>query len=386
MNIFCGSEKKVFPIQTGLIMSAIWLGLPESAIAGTLTGWNSSNAFIDNLNTTTLLFPDRSGGGSSSGQIVWDIDEGASPGIDVDDTEFTFSGNTAAGCILAAGEVACDSDRQSGKRFKMQATAFDPIDLLFDVEADGEENLFRVFQKIGNRTNSSLQDFTISLGFGVGNEFTASSAGDGLGFFVPDDPRNSELAALFAAGLFSPAGEPPGSGTGYFDDSRSGFHLNATEDAIASNGLFGDYLERFDAGLNLDSVATGYFFDDDGNPDTDAVLVANLEDGQWFSQGDVAIADPNLGDDPLCSDVAPGTPCYFEGPIEDLANLNLNYSLLIGNIANWQTFDASSGTGTFTLRLQAQATAVPEPGSLGAILAATAGLGLSRSRKRNRRP
>lgn len=367
-------------------MSAIWLGLPGSAIAGTLTGWNRSNALIDNDNTTTFLFPDLSGGGSSSGQIVWDIDEGASPGIDIDNTLFNFSGNTAAGCILAAGDVACDSPRQSGKRFKMQATAFDPIDLLFDVEADGEENLFRVFQKIGNRTNSSLRDFTISLGFGVGDQFTASSAGDGLGFFVPDDPRNSELAALFAAGLFSPAGEPPGSGTGYYDDERSGFDLSASEDAIVSNGLFGDYLERFDAWLNLDSVATGYFFDDDGNPDTDAVLVANLQGGQWFSPGDVAIADPSLGDDPLCSDVAPGTPCYFEGPIEDLANLNLNYSLAIGDITNWQTFDPSSGTGTFTLRLQAQAQDVPEPGSLGAILVAGAGLGLSRRRKRNRRP
>ncbi|MGC9525242.1 MAG: choice-of-anchor F family protein [Limnospira sp.] len=384
MNVFFNSVKKVFPIQTGFVLGAIWLGLPESAIAGTLTGWNSSNAFIDNLNTTTLLFPDSSGGGSSSGQIVWDLDEGASPGIDIDNTLFNFSGNTSAGCILAAGDVTCDSDRQSGKRFKMQATSFEPIDLLFDVEADGEENLFRVFQKIGNLSHSSLRDFTIRLGFGVGDEFTASSGGDGLGFFVPDDPRNSELAALFAAGLFSPAGQPPGSGIGYFDDDRSGFHLNATEDAIVSNGLFGDYLERFDAWLNLDSVATGYFLDDDGDPATDAVLVANWAEGQWFRQGDVAIADPSLefADAPLCSDVAPGTPCYFEGPIEDLANLNLNYSLLIGDISTWQTYDSFSETGTFTLRLQAKA--VPEPGSLGAILAA-AGLGLSCHRRRNRR-
>ena len=321
------------------ILSMVLLGAIGEAQAGTLTNWNDSNAVIDNVNSQTILFPNTNQAGNSSGRIVWEPDEGQSPGISVDNTAFSFAGVDAAGCILAAGDVNCDSPRQSGKRFKSQATDFGLIELQFDVaQAPTEDNIYRVFQRFTNSTLALVEDWEISLGFGLGDGFVSSVTDDELGFFVPTEaePPNSQLAALFPAGLFSPADEPVGSDIGYFDDERSGFNLAAQEDLITSLGLFGEYAETYEAWLSSDAVPQGFFFDDDGDPSTDALLVANLDNGQWFSLGDIPIAEPTTGnvftDAPLCSEAAPGTPCYLEGAIEDLAGLNLNYSVIVGDI------------------------------------------------------
>jgi len=44
-------------------------------------------------------------------------------------------------------------------------------------------------------------------------------------------------------------------------------------------------------------------------------------------------------------------PGYVRGPIEDLANLNLNYFIEVGEISSWPGYDAVSETATFTLRI-----------------------------------
>lgn len=224
-------------LSLSTLLSVTLFGVVGEAKAGTLTNWNDSNALIDNINSRTILFPNTDKTGNSSGQIVWNPDEGESPGINVDNTPFSFARVSAAGCILAAGNVNCDSPRRSGKRFKSQATDFGFIDLQFDVAQEPiEDSLYRVFQRFTNSTSSLAEDFEISLGFGIGNGFVSSLLDDDLGFFVPTeaDPPNSQLSALFPAGLFSPADEPVGSDVGYFDDERSGFNLTAQEDLIFS--------------------------------------------------------------------------------------------------------------------------------------------------------
>ncbi|VEP12347.1 hypothetical protein H1P_1450003 [Hyella patelloides LEGE 07179] len=72
----------------------------------------------------------------------------------VDNTPFYFARVDAAGCILAAGDVNCDSPRRSGKRFKSQATNFGFIDLQFDTAQEPtENNSYRVFQRFTNSTS-----------------------------------------------------------------------------------------------------------------------------------------------------------------------------------------------------------------------------------------
>lgn len=142
-------------------------------------------------------------------------------------------------------------------------------------------------------------------------------------------------------------------------------------------------MDRYDGWLSSDAVPQGFFFDDDGDPGTNAILVANLEDDRWFSRGDVPIVDPTTGevftDATLCSKVAKGTSCYLEHTINDLAGLNLNYSMILGDITNWSIYNSESEIASFTIRLSAERASVtqtPEPGSLIGLLG-LAGWGLA---------
>lgn len=68
------------------------------------------------------------------------------------------------------------------------------IDLVFDVAADDASKLYRVIGKFSNLTDitnavgGGLKAFRFETGFGVGNDFVASSAEDGLSFgFLADN-------------------------------------------------------------------------------------------------------------------------------------------------------------------------------------------------------
>lgn len=401
----------------------------QSSLAAAIAGITSSAAFgaaIDSwdLGNVAGSGPDADGnyfstiydtsptssGATSSGYIKYDLDEGTAPGLKVvSDAPTEDSTSPVDNCIMAAGDSTCNGPFQSGKRFKLDRTGFEPIDLVFNLSdgtlADGNDGLYKVFSKYGNNTGSALDGFNISLGFGIGSDFIASTAGDGLSFVdFGSSPKNSEFSALFSQGLFG-EDEERGRLRGYFSGERSGFGLSLMgEDLFQSTGLFGDqygYEALFGDWLSYSMAPDGYFYDDDGNPLTDAVLMAHYDSatGKWImnrgldADGNVvtlasgnegvqydSIADVEAelrrqaGDIPVCTEV-PSGPCLAgAGEIEDLAKFNVTYFI------DPVTFDASN-QGSFTLRISGSSRAVPEPGVL-ALLAT--GLVLLGGRRRSR--
>jgi hypothetical protein len=400
----------------------------RSALALAMVGLSTSSVFAAqitdwNLNNVVESGPDSDGNyfstiydqapvapsASTSGYIKYDLDEGASPGLKVvNDAPVGVSGSPVDNCIMAAGSATCNGPFQSGKRFKLDQTSAGPIDLVFDLGGNSlnEDNdgLYRVFQKYGNNTGSALGGFDIGLGFGIGDEFEYSSANDGLSFFdFGEEPRNSQFSSLFAQGLFGPADDaedPRSRLQGYFSGERSGFNLNlVNEDLFQTTGLFGGefgYETLFGDWMSYSMAPDGYFYDDDGDPSTDAILMAHFdtslqkwimnreldadgnivttaegnEGAQYNSIGDVedalAAQASNL-DLATCPDVpVSGTACLAgTGAIEDLAKFNVSYFIDPFNLG---LDDYLANQSTFTLRISASSVAsVPEPGTLALL-------------------
>ncbi len=113
-----------------------------SAFAAQITGWNLDNVDvvsteIDGVKGGVSTIYDKApadSSASSSGYIKWEEPEGASPGLKVvNDASAGDSGGSVDNCIMAAGSATCNGPFQSGKRFKLDQTGFDPIDLVFDL-------------------------------------------------------------------------------------------------------------------------------------------------------------------------------------------------------------------------------------------------------------
>ncbi|GAB4365559.1 MAG: choice-of-anchor F family protein [Methylohalobius crimeensis] len=395
------------------------------AFGATITDWNLGNVDPDvgpdSDGTYVSVIYDRSlpdSGAQTNGQIAYTPPEGASPGLKVVNNAQPSdppTPNDVNNCIMAAGSASCNSEFQSGKRFKLNRTAFDPIDLVFTVDPTSDTDAYKVFEKYGNATGQAIESFTVELGYGIGAEFVASTEGDGLGFVdFGSDPRNNQFSALFAAGLFGPTDPPRHPLPGYFDnDERAGFGLELlSEDQFQSTGLFGSYEHLFGDWMAFSMAPEGFFYDHDGDPSTDALLMAHYDEdsGKWIqnrdidSNGDVVVlADANDGilhddldslranltsDIPLLSCDDPGyvsgDPC-LDGvdAIEDLAKFNLTYFLDAAglNDSNSLLNTAYSDIPTFTLRITA-IESVPEPAIWSLLSAGLLGMTLSRRRAR----
>lgn len=389
-----------------------------SVSAAQITGWSDTNVLTvsDSIGAGTSTIYDRAvpdTDARSSGVITFDGAETFSPGLKVvndaasGDPDDAPGGGDVFNCIMASSAASCNSPRQSGKRFKLDRTGIDAIDLVFGTNPDGtfttpgNDGLYKVFQKSGNATGCSLPDFTATLGTGIGTDFRASTADDGLRFFdFGADPKNSQFSSLFANGLFGSIDETHPL-NGYFDVNRAGYGLQLTSaDSFTSTGIFGAYNTLFGDLLSYTQVPNGVFYDDDGNAATDNVLLAHqLADGSWVqnrsldSAGVVAtigylndgIAYADL--DALllaletssglaaCDSADPGTPCLTGvDVIEDLAKFNLTYSI-----------DPTQFMGTgFTLRL-ASVAAVPEPAGIAIFALGLGALGFARRNSRRYR-
>jgi len=358
----------------GVIFSAI-VGITSStsAFAVPAVTWSSINAVVDNVLSTTTLYTNTIPSGTTNGRLVWDPTEATSPGISVDNDTPPNSPPGATGCILAGG-ATCDDPRQSGKRYKLQATAAGPIDLVFDIDPNYApvDGIYRIFGKIINAMPASMSGYTLELGTGVGSSFTRFTGTEGITFYTPlnDPPKEFELASVFPAGLFSPAGTPAGSGEGFFSADRSGFDLLYAPTVIQTNGIYGDYATFFgDALLTGSAVPDGYFFDDDSDPLTDDILQAWFDEtaGQWlYGQAD-AFAPVDA------STLATWAldPLYYVGAIDDLANTNLNASIVF------------SGATASSFTLRTTPSAVPVPAGIVLMGSVMAGAGaLSALRRR----
>ena len=453
-----------------LSQAVIAATLISSAHAATINDIDEGN-LLESLATSqafvypeALPAPDTAPPSASNGWLEITTDSGVTnfPGIEV----YNEVNGDFVGCIMAKndflpadpGDLApnCLAPNDSGKRFKLKATTVNaPIDLVIKVTADNTDtNAYRVIGKFSNLTGGRLGGARYQLGFGIGDDFVPSADFDGLSIST----LTSQPVARYPGGLF---GGSPAEGLPFFSTEPALFELNDTasgEDILQTAAMPLPYKAIFGNWLALDQVPNAWFFDDDGNPDTDAILLAYQEpDASWWTYDkeftdptfdpedpafaynenadfelivdnmtlvrraveqaelDAWAADPSRvlanvdtdGTTPLATPVdfaiwnpetelydvdaayqqlvadfyvegAPRAtltademkddwivggggnyvrePGYVQGPVEDLANTNINFSITAANTASWTTC-TSNGVDpaecTFTLRLTA---------------------------------
>jgi len=341
----------------------------------------------------------------------WPVGEPS--GIKVINDDLSVKAPKPTNCIMATSyladhyldssdpqQVTCSSPFQTHKRYKLamlpasvDGENTESIDLVFNVDDDGSSRDYQVFQKINNWTNTRLQGFSVQVGFGVGTSFqTVEAAGvelDDLNISVPSIMFDEQSLANFSAGLFGPLDKHTGS-IGFFDpEQRAGFFIDEytsdtqpslTDTLHATRTLGSDYVEvpagagnanQFGPWLPSSMLPEGVFFDDDGNPETDAELLA------WYGYnpetdmlGWMSGSQGSEDDDDAFSAISNETILemgenlsYTQGEIDDLVNVGLNYVVTIGDVSEFPG-------GTFTIRITptVETIATPAPSYVDAVI------------------
>lgn len=391
-------EMPVTIFRLALPLAIVGGTLPFVAEAATITAWNTGNVAVGPTvadgDTGFSVVYDRdptAAGAVTNGRIAYSAPEANTPGMMADPTPFSSAGQQKSGCIRASSTTTCDGDFQSGKRFKEQITGFGAIDLVFDVDQQGLQPDasvgYQVFHRLVNLTGQRIGEFSIELGFGVGDGFTRSTGSDGLAFSTSFESGPDDAAAFsqFPFGLFGDAATNPNfTLDGFFATERSGIALSMGEDVITGSGVTGPYASLFGDWMSQDMAPEGLFWDNDGDPLTDAVLMAWLNsDGEWEVRRAV---DPNDGTQAISitenlfqtledakSFLNVDVAFLDTGIIEDLANLNVNYAIALGDQVNFNDF---------TLRVMTTPAAIPLPMSGPLLLGAIGVMGLVRRRRR----
>jgi hypothetical protein len=265
----------------------------------------------------------------------------------------------------------CTSGFQSGKRIKQQVIGFDPVDLVFDVDnTSTADSFYQVFGRLINVSGIPLDGFKIELGFGgAGDPFIPSTGQVTFSTAFTAQPNDSGLSSTtqFPFGLFGDADDSPNFLLdGFFASDRTGLTLTqdaTTLTAMGSSAYYGDYFDLFGLWNTQQDVPEGLFWDFDNNPDTDDLLMAWQigADGadEWELRRTVG-QTCDTEDPPNCTfgvtlpsyetgtfaeivallSNAPGDwiDIFNPGPIEDLANLNLNYALVVGDMGDYDSF------------------------------------------------
>ena len=343
-----------------------------SAQAGTITGWNMTNVTVTPPPYTEfVIYPSTLYTSplktATNGAITWKETDVKAPGMKIVNKDDV----TGTKCIMTTGynpldysDKMCSDPLQSSKRWKVKGTNGQPIDVYFNVATDKLTSIYNSMQKLTDGDVKKWKGFKAQLGFMVNGVFTPSKSLDGLGFSgktgkffttTTSAQQSAEvLSAVFAQGLAGPA-DAYHPATGYFDPiNRMSYALNATEDTIDSTLITSNYYALFGDWNNLSGVPWAYFFDDDNNINTDNTLMANCDgnfvvtdaimetgycEGTWVTYRSQAgldangVAYPSDGvKKPVPAEVIAAweaDPLYLTGPIEDLANLGLNYYITV---------------------------------------------------------
>ncbi|MEE4254579.1 MAG: choice-of-anchor F family protein [Desulfuromusa sp.] len=408
--------------QAGKITSEV---TPATGAAG-FGGWNLGNVEItlngtgSTYNETTGAYffssdsdftyaghveDNVSGNGVLMGYALakdWPVGEPA--GIKIINDDSGVKDPKPSNCIIATSyraehfldsddpeQVICSSPFQSHKRYKLamlpatvDGEGSESVDLVFNVEPEAGSREYQVFQKINNWTGKRLQGFTIQVGFGIGESFqSVEQSGvvlDDLNISVPADIWSANQLANFSAGLFGPLDKHTGS-IGFFDPAtRAGFYIDQyvegvqelTDTLTATTTLGSDYADvpagaaevenQFGAWLPNTMLPYGIFFDDDGNPETDAELLAwygyNPTDQVFGWMGGSQDGFGAISDEEILE--MGENLSYTMGEIDDLVNVGLNYVVTVGDVNNFPDFSSD----TFTIRITptAQTPQKPAPG------------------------
>lgn len=284
------------PLACAVMCSA--LGVAPAAFAATVDSVNTDNLAVPPVEGKTLIYTDTAG--TASFGWLDPVNDSGEIGLGISVYNEAFNGTIDeqvyqfAGCIMAQPdlEVNCQAPGDSGKRFKLKTTETNgPIDLVFNVSADDASKLYRVIGKFSNLTDTTnlveggLKAFRIETGFGVGNDFTPSSAEDGLSFGMAADGA-SKLSigpiGKYPGGLF---GGSRVEGLPFFSTSIAAFTEGTTasdEDTMETDGVIPvEYSELFGDWNALANVPTGWFIDHDGNPANDSILLAWNDGTDW---------------------------------------------------------------------------------------------------------
>lgn len=313
----------------------------------------------------------------------WPI--GEPPGVKVINDDLAGNPTKPINCIISTSyladhyldsvdpqQVLCSSGFQTHKRYKqaMRPSMVDGIgsegaDMVFNVETEAGFRDYQVFQKINNWTDSRLEGFTIQVGFGVGADFVSAEAlglVSQLSLAVPGDVWRDNQLATFSHGLFGTPDkhfpEP-----GFFDNTAAGYFIDEYPAAAGTTGtltatrvLPGNYADvppggelasnQFGPWLPNIWLPQGIFFDTDGNPDTDADLVA------WFGYNPAAgdftwMTGATEGFQTIPDAVIAGWAgdlAYSMAVIDDLVNVGLNYIVTVGDVSQFPS-------NTFTIRI-----------------------------------
>jgi MYXO-CTERM domain-containing protein len=443
-----------------LVSGILAVSLASASYAATIDAVSEDNILEDVATGQAFVYqdvlpaPDTAPAAATNGWIEISTDAGDAnfPGIAV----YNEANGDYAGCIMAKTDFPpglsgptltapnCVAASDSGKRFKLKGTSTQPIDVVFTVTDDATTaQLYRVIGKLSNLTGARMGGFQVELGFGIGDAFTPSTAADGLALTEDGGPL-----ARFPGGLF---GGSPAEGLPFFSGEAALFEKNesvSNEDLLQTFRMPASYKAIFGNWLPLNEVPNSWLFDDDGNPDTDDILLAWFQNDLWLTldksftssiydpesvdfaydlsnKDDVAIvvenmtltlrevtqaeidvwaADPSRvlanvdtdGTTPLLAPVNfaiwnPETelydvedsyealvgaatltaeemqdnwiigsggdyerePGYVQGPVEDLANSNINFSISAAVSAGWTTCVSTGGDPecSFTLRI-----------------------------------
>lgn len=324
---------------------------------------------------------DAESGGTVMGYALakdWPIGEPA--GIKIVNDDFDVKEGRPTNCVMSTSylddhfldtaeplQVLCSGPFQSHKRYKLAMLPTtvdggnsDSVDLVFNVEAEEGSRDYQIFQKINNWTNSRLEGFTIEVGFGVGIDFELASSNVDVGvanlsLAVPESVWNAKQLANFSAGLFGPEDTKHDRPAGYFDPVDSaGFFIDeypvdsgVTDALHATTTLGSDYVDvpaganaaanQFGKWIPNSMLPYGIFFDDDGDPETDAELK------YWYGYNpDIAALGWMTGaefgfqavDNVVIAGLGPDL-LYTMGPIDDLVNIGLNYIVTVGDVSSF---------------------------------------------------